>query len=133
MSKKHQHKISVKPADIDQMGHVNNVVYVRWVQEIAESHWFEVAQKEFIEKYLWVVLRHEVDYIKPALPGDELIGETWIEALEGARSIRLVNIKREETLLAKARTTWVMLDSATGKPARVPKEMQNQFLEQKSR
>lgn len=126
---KYQHRISVSPADIDQMGHVNNVVYLRWVQEVAESHWYTVAKEEFTKKYLWVVLRHEIDYLKPALPGDELMGETWIEALEGARSIRLVEIKRGDEILAKARTTWVMLDAATGRPARVPKEMQKQFLQ----
>lgn len=124
----HQHKISVSPEDIDQMGHVNNVVYLRWVQEVAESHWYSAAKAEYTEKYLWVVLRHEIDYLKPALPGDKIIGETWIESLEGARSIRLVEIKREDTVLAKARTTWVMLDSKTGRPARVPKDMQEQFL-----
>ncbi len=128
MKKVHQYKISVSPDDIDQMGHVNNVVYLRWVQEVAESHWFGVADKEYTEKYLWVVLRHEIDYLKPALPGDELFGETWIETLEGARSIRLVEIKRGDEVLAKARTTWVMLDSQTGRPARVPVEMQQQFL-----
>ncbi len=128
MKTKHQHKITVTPADIDGMGHVNNVVYLRWVQEVAESHWYSAAKAEYIQKYQWVVLRHEIDYLKPALPGDEIIGETWIESLEGARSIRLVELKRGDVILAKARTTWVMLDAQTGRPARVPTDMQDQFL-----
>ncbi len=128
MKKVHQHKITVSPADIDQMGHVNNVVYVRWVQEVAESHWYSAAKEGYTEKYLWVVLRHEIDYLKPALAGDDLMGETWIETLEGARSIRIVEIKRGDKVIAKARTTWVMLDGKTGRPARVPKDMQEQFL-----
>ncbi len=116
MKEKHQHKITVTPADIDGMGHVNNVVYLRWVQEVAESHWYSAAKAEYTQKYQWVVLRHEI------------IGETWIESLEGARSIRLVELKRGDVILAKARTTWVMLDAQTGRPARVPKDMQEQFL-----
>ncbi len=121
--------IPITRDDIDHMGHVNNVVYVRWIQEVAEAHWTAAAPKEYQQKYRWVVLRHEIDYLKAAMPGDQITGQTWIESLEGAKSIRIVEIIKEDTVLARACTIWVMLDAHTGRPTRIGEEMKQHFFE----
>lgn len=125
-----QHSISftVKDDEIDDMGHVNNVIYLKWVQDVAISHWTSVAHPEDLENYRWVVRRHELDYLKPAMPNDTITATTWIESLEGVSSVRMVDIKRGDTILAKAKTTWIMLDAKTGRPARVTKRMQDAFI-----
>ena len=113
--------ISVKKNDIDELGHVNNVVYVRWVQEVAAAHWDSLANADVKLKYLWVVLRHEIDYLSAAFEGDQLIATTWVGESSGVKSERFVHITHEKTgkSIAKARTTWCLLDSLTMKPKRV--------------
>ena len=83
------HPLTVTSADIDEMGHVNNVVYVRWVQEVAAAHWHALASAELKAKYAWVVLRHEIDYKNPAFLHDEVTGYTWVGEHHGARFDRL--------------------------------------------
>src|SRR5688572_13819466 len=99
--------IFVQKNDIDELGHVNNVVYVRWVQEVAAAHWDSIANTEVKLKYLWVVLRHEIDYLSAAFEGDQLIATTWVGESNGVKSERFVNITHEKTgnPIAKARTT----------------------------
>ncbi|MBL7876673.1 MAG: acyl-CoA thioesterase [Cyclobacteriaceae bacterium] len=114
-------KIKVNSADIDELGHVNNVVYLTWVQEVAAAHWDVLATPEIKQINVWVVLRHEIDYLGAALENDPLILTTWVGETTGPRSIRYVNIIHEETgkILVKAKTTWCMLDSQTRKPKRI--------------
>ncbi len=69
---------SVEPADIDQLGHVNNVVYLRWVQDAAVAHWVAAASEAEQRSYLWVVTRHEIDYKRPAFAGDTIVARTWV-------------------------------------------------------
>lgn len=128
MANTHSISFKVKPDEIDDMGHVNNVVYVQWVQDIAGAHWMSAAHPEDQENYRWVVLRHEVDYLKSALPEDEITATTWVDSLEGVRSVRMVEIKRGNELLAKAKTTWIMIDAKTGRPSRVSERIQKPFL-----
>lgn len=128
MLKEYDLDIEVKANDIDQMGHVNNVIYLQWAQAVAAAHWENEAASEYQEQYQWVVLRHEIDYIKPAFIGDLLKARTWIESLEGARSIRIVEIKRGEQLIVKTRTSWVILNANTGRPARIPAGLKAEFL-----
>ena len=71
-------RITIDPGDIDQMGHVNNVVYLRWVQDVAVAHWLAAAPTVDLDKLLWVVIRHEIDYKQPAFLGDEIIARTWV-------------------------------------------------------
>ncbi len=113
--------IAVNDIDIDAMNHVNNVVYVKWVQEAAEAHWDAVATEEIKKKFLWVVLRHEIDYLAPALKGDLLVATTWVEETTGPRSDRYVQITNSKTgkIIAKAKTIWCMLDGSTLRPKRV--------------
>ena len=123
-----QHPITVKPTHIDQMGHVNNVVYLQWVQDTAAAHWLSAAHPEDVKNYRWVVLRHEIDYHKPAFEGEKLTGHTWVEKMEGVKSYRWVEIRRGDQVLARALTTWCLLDARTGRPARVSEGMCQTFL-----
>lgn len=117
------------PADIDELGHVNNAVWVRWIQEIATSHWYAAADPAHSEAFIWVVTRHEIDYLRPLLVAEKAEGRTWVaEAPRGARFDRLVEFSGADgKLLVKARTTWAMIDRASGRPARVPAELVARF------
>jgi acyl-CoA thioester hydrolase len=98
--------ILVEAKHIDEMQHVNNVVYLQWVQDVAAAHWNTVAA-EVREKYNWVALRHEIDYRSPAFLGEELTAKTWVYNFEGVKSIRMVQIirKKDNRLIAEAKST----------------------------
>ena len=88
--------ITPEPRDFDELGHVNNAVYLRWAQEIAIAHWGAAADADMKQRYLWVVLRHEIDYRDPVLPGDAVMARTWISAsAEGPRFDRFVDIRKD--------------------------------------
>jgi acyl-CoA thioester hydrolase len=120
-------RIEVKPEDIDELGHVNNVVYLRWAQHVAAAHWNVLASDEIRTQNLWVALRHEIDYLNPAFLGDDVIGYTWVSAVEGAKSIRHVEFYREEKCLAKVKTNWCFLDASTMKPKRISQDLKALF------
>jgi len=123
------HTIAVISDDIDDMNHVNNVVYLRWVQDAAEAHWDAIASDELKKKYAWVVLRHEIDYKSPAKLGDPVKAETWVSSHEGIRSVRHVKLSHAETgiVFAEAVTTWCLLDAATKKPRRIDTDITSIF------
>src|SRR5687768_4783606 len=108
---KFSHSLRVDEQDIDTLGHVNNVVYLRYVQEVATAHWRQAASPALQEKYMWVVLRHEIDYLRPAFLHDEIIGYTWVGEHQGARFDRFVTLCHAGTgqVLAEAKTTWCLL------------------------
>ena len=121
--------VPVKPEDIDELGHVNNVSYVRWVQDVAVAHWRSAAPAEDQAKLVWVVVRHEIDYKQPALLGDEVIARTWVgnaTRITFERHTELVRAK-DRTLLARARTLWCPLDARSGKPTAVSQEVRARF------
>ena len=120
-------KIKVQKADIDELNHVNNVVYLQWVNDVSALHWSTLSNVEINAKYIWVAVRHEIDYLKPAFINEEITIKTWIATLEGVKSIRKVEIYRKEELLAKSKTTWVLLDAKTQKITRIPKEIKEIF------
>ena len=113
--------ISIEPSDIDELGHVNNVTYLRWVQDVAVAHWRAVAPAADQAKLLWVVLRHEIDYKQAARPGDGIIARTWVGEASRVRFERHTEVVRasDRSVLAKARTLWCPLDARTGKPTAV--------------
>ena len=119
----------VSDSDIDGQAHVNNVVYLRWAQEVATAHWETLAPAEAVESVGWVVLRHEIDYKAPALLGDELRARTWVGTVEGLSFERHTEIVRaaDEKLLARARTLWCPINPATGRPKRVSAEVREAF------
>jgi len=115
-----RHPLHILPSDIDELGHVNNVVYLRWVQDVSAAHWAVLSTEELRKVFAWVVARHEIDYKASALPGDELHAETWVGETEGVRSVRYVNILNQTgKLLAAARTTWVLIDAGSGRPSKI--------------
>jgi acyl-CoA thioester hydrolase len=109
--------IAVEPADIDGLGHVNNVVYLRWVQDVAVAHWNAAANAADREKLLWVVVRHEIDYKQAARLGDTIRARTWVGAATRIKFERHTELLRasDGCLLAKARTLWCPIDAVTGK------------------
>ncbi len=114
-------QLSVHADDIDGLGHVNNVVYLRWVQEVAAAHWSQLSTPQQRTELAWVVLRHEIDYHAPALPGDTIVATTWVEGWKGVRSERRVQLHERSSgkLLAEAKTIWVLLDAQTRRPKRI--------------
>ena len=121
--------IQVQPGDIDQLDHVNNVVYLRWVQEAAIAHWTSAAPPEAQAALYWVVVRHEIDYRRPALAGDGIIARTWVGAAFQRDFERHTEIlrARDRALLARARTLWCPMDRRTGRPASVGLEVRAAF------
>jgi acyl-CoA thioester hydrolase len=121
--------IAVEPADIDGLGHVNNVVYLRWVQDIAIAHWRAVASAADQEKLLWIVVRHEIDYKQPARLGDVILAKTWVGAGTRIKFERHTEMLRASNgvLLAKARTIWCPIDVVTGKLTSVSPEVRARF------
>ncbi len=117
------------PADFDELGHINNAVYLRWAQEIAVRHWSLVATAEMKAKWLWVVLRHEIDYRDPILPGDEVIARTWLGAADGPRFDRFVDIRKPNAarVAASVKSTWGLIDAETRRPKRVGAEILEAF------
>lgn len=114
-------KILVRPEDLDELNHVNNVVFVQWVQEVATHHWNELTSPEIRKNYSWVVVKHEIEYASPAFINDILVVKTWVEKSEGVRSERYVEFHNENTgkLVVRAKTNWCLLDSVTMRPKRI--------------
>ena len=110
------------PADIDANGHVNNVVYLRWAQDMGTSHWLSLAPPEAEAAWAWIALRHEVDYRRELKLGEACHGRTWVaETARGPRFDRFIRLDHETgQMCAQIKTTWVLIEKATGRPRRVP-------------
>ena len=123
-----RHQIAIDSADIDHMGHVNNSVYLRWVQEAVVSYWQKVAPAEAIAGHLWVALKHEITYRKPAFLKDAVIAEVVAEGVQGARAFFSTLVKRGEDILAEVKSSWCCLDAETKRPARLARDVASRFL-----
>lgn len=121
--------LAVEAADIDELGHVNNVVYLRWVQEVAVAHWRTVATAAQQAEIAWVVLRHEIDYKHAARLGDAIIARTWVGTASRHAFERHTEILRagDARLLARARTLWCPIDLETGRPKQVGPDVRERF------
>ena len=124
----YQETFKVKESDIDALNHVNNVVYLQWVNDIAEKHWGILSNAAINKKYFWVAIRHEIDYLQQAFLGDEITVCTWIGETGGVKSIRNVYIYKGETLLVKTKTTWCLIDVKTLKPTRIKEDITDLFI-----
>ena len=115
---------TAQPEHIDALGHVNNAVWVQWIQDLATAHWDTSARPEDHARHVWVATRHEIDYRGNIAAGESATGATWIPgAPRGATSLREAQFTNEAGgVLVAARTTWAMLDRATGRLARVRPE-----------
>ena len=116
------------PEHIDELGHVNNAVWVQWIQEIALAHWYAIAPAEHQAHYVWVVIRHEIDYRGNLSAGESVAGETWVGTPKGARFDRFVRFTREGKTLVEAKTTWAPIERATGRLMRITPELAGPFL-----
>ncbi len=116
--------------DIDELGHVNNAAWVRWIQDVATAHWMAIADSAHVARFVWVVTRHEIYYLRGLGPGGTVTARTWVgEPPTGARFDRLMEFTGEGGRLhVRARTTWAILDRGTGRPLRVPAEVAAPFL-----
>lgn len=123
-----RHALSVHPSDIDHMGHVNNAVYLRWVQDAVVRYWETVAPAETVARHLWIALRHEITYRKPAFLDDPVVAEVTAEAIKGTRSFFSTLITRGEEVLAEVKSSWCCLDAASRKPAKLAREVAERFL-----
>lgn len=123
--------IAVQPEDIDAQGHVNNVVYLRWVQDVAGAHWTRATTPAERATIAWVVLRHEIDYKLPARLGDHVIARTWVGENSAATYERHVELLRaaDGKLLARARSLWCPVDPRSGRPRRMDPALNERFFE----
>jgi acyl-CoA thioester hydrolase len=130
LRKSHTLPFTATPADIDELGHVNNAVWVRWIQDMATSHWNAVAAPEHIAAYIWMVTRHEIDYRGNIAAGESVTGLTWIEAQpKGAQFDRRVDFANAAgKVIVRVNTTWAMIDKASGRLARVRPEISAAFF-----
>jgi acyl-CoA thioester hydrolase len=121
---------TARDEDIDELGHVNNAVWVRWMEVLATSHWRAIAAPEHRDAYIWVITRHEIDYLRALGPGASVTGRTWVpEAPRGARCDRLMEfVDADGRPHVRARTTWAIIEKAGGRPIRVPADVIAPFL-----
>ncbi|RYY28971.1 MAG: acyl-CoA thioesterase [Sphingomonadales bacterium] len=124
--------IDVAQSDIDFMGHVNNASYLKWVQEAVISHWQHLAPVEAVAEHLWVALKHEITYRRPAFLEDDVVATVLLEKVHGARAFYETVIKRGSDVLAEVKSSWCCLDAETLRPARLTQNVIDKFFVAKS-
>ncbi|MCP3729710.1 acyl-CoA thioesterase [Sphingomonas sp. MG17] len=124
-------QITARPEDIDELGHVNNAVWVQWIQQVAVAHWYAVAPPEDQDAYFWVVTRHEIDYRGNVVAGETVTGETWVpDPPRGARFDRHMRFTGADgRVKVEAVSTWAMIEKASGRPMRVRPELAALFID----
>jgi len=128
MTHHHDHLISVSSSDIDFMGHVNNANYLNWVQDAVIAHWEQIAPPAAVAEHLWVALKHEITYRKPAFLDDQVIATVILEKVHGARAFYDTVIRRGEEVLAEVKSSWCCIDAKTLRPARLTNDIIAKFL-----
>lgn len=123
-----RHSIGIAPDDIDHMGHVNNSVYLKWVQDAVVEYWEKVAPAEAVSSHLWVALKHEISYRRPAFLEDIVVADVIAEQVQGARAFFTTIIRRGEDVLAEVKSTWCCLDAGTLRPARLARDIAARFV-----
>jgi acyl-CoA thioester hydrolase len=124
-----RHPVAIQPDDIDHMGHVNNSVYLKWVQEAVVDYWSSVAPPDAVARHLWVALKHEISYLRPTFLQDKVVAEVIAEKVEGARAYFRTVLLRGEDVLSEIRSCWCCLDAATQRPVRLAREIAGRFLQ----
>jgi acyl-CoA thioester hydrolase len=122
--------LTAGPEHIDELGHVNNAVWVQWIQQVAVAHWEALAAEAHKQRYFWVVVRHEIDYLRAAHLGDRIDARTWVgDAPQGARFERFVEFTGADgKVCVRSRTQWAIIDKTLGRPIRVPPEVIAPFM-----
>ena len=126
-----RHPILAGDADIDELAHVSNLVYLRWVLEAAVAHsaasgWGHAEYRAL--GAVFVVRRHEIEYLAPVVAGEQLVAETWVDDWKAASCVRRTEIRRGDKVVARAATQWAFMTLATGRPQRIPDELRARFL-----
>ena len=123
-------ELTAAPEHIDELGHVNNAAWVQWIQQVAVAHWESVADAAHKDDYYWVVVRHEIDYLRAAFRGDRVTARTWVgDAPKGARFDRFMEFTGPDgKVCVRAKTQWAIVHKASGRPIRVPPEVVAPFL-----
>ncbi|MBB3349758.1 MULTISPECIES: thioesterase family protein [unclassified Sphingomonas] len=124
----HEYPVHVADEDIDFMGHVNNAVYLKWVQAAVMDYWERVAPPEAVAQHLWVALKHEITYRRPTFLEDGIVAEVIAEKAQGARTFFSTLFKRGEEIVAEVSSVWCCLDAATQRPARLAKDVIARFV-----
>ena len=124
----YRHAIGIVPADIDHMGHVNNSVYLKWVQEAVVRYWEKVAPADAVASHLWVALKHEISYRRPTFLEDVVVADVIADKVDGAKALFTTIIKRGEDVVAEIKSTWCCLDSASHRPVRLAKDIVGRFV-----
>jgi acyl-CoA thioester hydrolase len=123
-----QHPIAIEQADIDHMGHVNNAVYLKWVQEAVVDYWSSVAPPSAVAQHLWVALKHEITYLRPTFLQDNVVAEVIAEKVEGARAYFTTVVRRGQDVLSEVKSCWCCLDASSLRPARLARDIVARFL-----
>jgi acyl-CoA thioester hydrolase len=123
-----RHPVAILPSDIDHMGHVNNAVYLKWVQDAVVDYWSSVAPPEAVAQHLWVAMKHEITYLRPTFLQDVVVAEVIAEKMEGARAFFRTVVRRGEDVLSEITSCWCCLDAVTKRPARLAREIASRFL-----
>jgi acyl-CoA thioester hydrolase len=124
----YHHPIGILPDDIDHMGHVNNSVYLKWVQEAVVRYWESLAPPEAVARHLWVALSHEIKYRRPAFLDDLVVADVIAEKVEGARAAFTTFIMRGEDVIAEVKSSWCCLDAVSKRPARLARDIIARFV-----
>ena len=123
-----RHHVAIEPTDIDHMGHVNNAVYLKWVQDAVVDYWRSVAPPDAVAQHLWVALKHEITYLKPTFLQDIVVAEVIAERVQGARAMFTTVLRRGEDVLSEIKSSWCCLDAESLRPARLAREVIGRFL-----
>lgn len=124
----YEFRIDVARDDIDFMGHVNNASYLKWVQAAVIAHWRSLAPVEAVAQHLWVALKHEITYRRPAFLDDDVVATVLLEKVHGARAFYDTVIRRGGDVLAEVKSSWCCVDAETLRPARLAREVIERFF-----
>ena len=122
--------VGIVPGDIDHMGHVNNSVYLKWVQEAVVRYWEKIAPADAVASHLWVALKHEISYRRPAFLEDNVVADVIADRMHGARAFFTTIVRRGGDVIAEVKSTWCCLDATTRKPARLGADVTDRFIAQ---
>lgn len=129
MTNRHTLTFTSDPSHIDEMDHVNNAVWLQWVEAVATAHWETVASAEHVATYVWFAVRHEIDYRGNIGLGESVVAKTWLPAAPtGARFERRVNFTNAiGKVIVSVRSIWAIIERSSGRLVRIPKDVSDPF------
>ena len=127
-SRRHEFAVSIQPGDIDFLGHVNNATYLKWVQAAVTSHWQSIAPPDAVAAYVWIAVKHEITYRKPAFLGDTVVASALLERVQRESAFYETIIRRGADVLAEVKSRWCCLDASSLCPTRLDRAVVERFL-----